>query len=249
MTSDDRSTPSYGEQAPYLPPPRQQTGDSQPPPSGNVPPDPTQQLQSPQSPHKPKNRPWLARHRAWSAVIGIAALAVIGSVAAAVASPGKPSPPPRTSSCTGTCLGGITEPATQTIRATTPAAPPSPPPSPSPSPTPPPVVYQTLTDYQWDLIQKSPDSYVGQAYVIYGSIVQFDANTGPTIFRADAGPADNQATNTLFDGSSVPSALGPLVTGDSFQAEVTVEGSYSYTDTFGGSITVPELLIASIAQT
>lgn len=125
---------------------------------------------------------------------------------------------------------------------------PSPSATPTPPPPPPAVVYHYLGDYKWNLIQKDPNSYVGNTYVIYGSITQFDSDTGPTEFRADAGPQDNQNTNTIFDGTNDAAQLAPLVTGDNFSAQVTIEGALTYTTTLGGSITVPEVQVVTITQ-
>ena len=121
-------------------------------------------------------------------------------------------------------------------------------PSPTPPPPPPPT-YNPVTDSQWQLIQENPDSYTGQTFIVTGTVTQHDANTGADEFRADAGPADNPNTNTIFDGSNDGSQVAVLQVGQNFTAEVSVEGSISYTTTLGGSTTAPELSVVSITQT
>jgi hypothetical protein len=118
---------------------------------------------------------------------------------------------------------------------------------PPPPPPPPPPVYNPVTDSQWQLIQEDPGTYAGQTFTVTGTVTQHDANTGADEFRADAGPADNPDTNTIFDGSGDGSQVAPLQVGQAFTAQVSVEGSLSYTTTLGGTTTVPELLVVSIS--
>lgn len=124
---------------------------------------------------------------------------------------------------------------------------PTPAPKPSPVPPPKPKVYLPVTDSQWQIIQEDPDSYAGETFVVYGTVTQHDSNTGTDEFRADAGPADNPNTNTVFDASdgSHPQ-VAALQVGQSFSAQVSVEGSLSYTTVSGGQTTVPELAVVSI---
>jgi hypothetical protein len=266
MTPDDPSTPSYGAQPADFP----QSGAAEPPPA-DVPPDPTQQFRPPQQPRRRRRVLVLAGVLAVVVAGGVAAV-----VLAAHGSPssGKPSTP-ATSVRTVTDANGVTclsnqvqadgycpgdsspapapqftDPAGGTCPASEESGGYCPGDSPSPTPPPPPPpTYNPVTDSQWQLIQENPAGYIGQTFTVTGTVTQHDANTGADEFRADAGPADNPNTNTIFDGSNDGSQVAPLQVGQSFTAEVSVEGSITYTTTLGGSDTAPELLVVSITQT
>ncbi len=254
MASDDPSAPSYGDQPPYMPRPG---AGAQRPPWATVPTDPAQQFQAPQPPRPPKKRRAL---RVTLLVVGsIVGLFIVLAVIVAVLGP-KATPAASQSSMPVTHAPGnaTTTPPLNTF--TDPAGGvcfagsetdgycPGDSPSPTPPPPPPPT-YNPVTDSQWQLIQENPDGYVGQTFTVTGTVTQHDANTGADEFRADAGPADNPNTNTIFDGSNDGSQVAPLQVGQSFTAEVSVEGSITYTTTLGGSDTAPELLVVSITQT
>ncbi|MEE3922104.1 hypothetical protein V2I01_38875 [Micromonospora sp. BRA006-A] len=123
-------------------------------------------------------------------------------------------------------------------------------PSPRKTAAPPkPPSYKTLTARQWKLIAKNPDGHIGEHYVVYGRVTQFDAATGTDTFRADVAHrrmADefDYETNTMLSGSG--SDLENLVEDDTFRANVMVLGSFSYDTQIGGSTTVPLLQIDSI---
>ncbi len=119
-----------------------------------------------------------------------------------------------------------------------------------------PVVYHQLTAHKWALITKDPDAHAGEGYVIYGEVTQFDANTGPSAFRADVGAVRqypdeygfvDYPTNTVLDGDA--DTLGPVVEKDLFTAKIMVTGSLDYDTQLGGTETVPELQIVSITVT
>ena len=119
----------------------------------------------------------------------------------------------------------------------------------TPPPKPKPVSYKTLSVRQWKLIAKNPDAYIGQTYVVYGVVTQFDAATGVDTFRADVGHKRmaydfEYPTNTLLTGSE--SQLKNLVEDDVFRAKVHVIGSFSYETQIGGETTVPLLQVDSI---
>jgi hypothetical protein len=117
-----------------------------------------------------------------------------------------------------------------------------------------PIRYQALTARKWQLIAKNPDAFTGRHIIVYGEITQFDAATGTTAFRADAGGVKlkvefgfvNYPTNTLFEGTE--NQLRNFVENDLFRAKVTVLGSYSYDTQIGGNTTVPDLSIDSIRR-
>lgn len=143
------------------------------------------------------------------------------------------------------------------VTATTPFS--TPPQATAPTLTAPPVVpppatavYQAISSHDWVVLARDPNSHVFETYVVYGVVTQFDANTGPTEFRA---LVDGQAqtdssyyeTNTILTGDQ--GTLNVLVDGDQFTANVIVLGSVTYTDQNGGSVAAPELQVVSIKVT
>jgi hypothetical protein len=109
--------------------------------------------------------------------------------------------------------------------------------------------YKRLTAREWKKIAKSPDGHIGEHYVIYGVVTQFDAATGDEGFRADVdavhhAEAYDYETNTILSGDAAD--LADLVEDDQFRAKVTVLGSYSYDTQIGGNTTAPQLSVDSI---
>lgn len=120
---------------------------------------------------------------------------------------------------------------------------------PPPSPT---ATYDQLTARRWARIAKDPEARIGEFYVVYGVVTQFDAATGPDMFRADVdGIRHSESylypTNTVLSGDA--SKLAEIVTGDSFTANVEVLGTITYDTQIGGSTTVPHLSVDSIKVT
>ncbi|BBH71849.1 hypothetical protein ACTI_85340 [Actinoplanes sp. OR16] len=128
--------------------------------------------------------------------------------------------------------------------------------TPEPEPTTEPVAtttkapsYKKLTARAWKKIAKSPEDYIGDHYVVYGVVTQFDAATGEATFRANVdGVRHSESyeydTNTILDGYI--SDLADLVEDDEFRAKVTVSGSYSYDTQIGGNTTAPQLSVDAI---
>jgi hypothetical protein len=124
---------------------------------------------------------------------------------------------------------------------------PTPPPEPTPPPTP--IAYATVDSRTWALIVKAPDTYIGEAYQVWGCISQFDAATGADTFRAEASYANQEywysdSDNAIFSG--LESMLGPFVTDDVVFMNVIVLGSFTYDTTIGGSTTVPAFFVNAI---
>lgn len=113
--------------------------------------------------------------------------------------------------------------------------------------------YKELSSRNFKRLAKDPDSYIGETYVIYGEITQFDAATGTDTFRADTGPKKLRVSygyvdydqNSMLNGDE--GILDKLVEGDCFKAKVTVLGSFSYDTQIGGSTTVPLFQVDSIS--
>ncbi|SCF16342.1 hypothetical protein GA0074695_3904 [Micromonospora viridifaciens] len=186
------------------------------------------------------------------AVGGIALVIALGIGGAVVATTGddpKPAAGAMTSASPSTIAPTTIAP---TTAAPTTATPTSAAPSPTkttPPPKPKPPSYKTLSARQWKLIAKNPDAHLGEYYVVYGRVTQFDAATGTDTFRADIAHRRmpekyDYETNTMLSGSE--SGLANLVEDDIFRAKVMVLGSYSYDTQIGGSTTVPLLRVDSI---
>jgi hypothetical protein len=108
-----------------------------------------------------------------------------------------------------------------------------------------------LSSRDWAVIAKSPDSHIGERIIVFGKVTQFDTVTGPSAFRANV-DGERQArayeydTNAILQGDA--GLLADIVSDDVFRAEVTVMGSYSYTTTLGGTLTVPQLQVTAITR-
>lgn len=241
-----------------------------PPP--NFPP-PVPWFNAPAEPPDPPPAPKRRRKVIILSIVG-ALVVIAGATAGVIAATSKPSAPSSIIQCPdgtynapGNCApasnagAGANQPASQVTdsygetcsaydaQGYCPGDDPSPSPSPAPPlppPSPPAATYPSVSNYTWQLVQENPDKYVGWTFTVTGTVTQHDANTGTDEFRADAGPSDNPNTNTIFDGSGADSQVAPLQVGQTFTAKVSVEGSLSYTDQLGGSITVPELSVVSL---
>ncbi len=131
---------------------------------------------------------------------------------------------------------------------------PEPEPEPEPKPTPTKkaarVKAENVTSRQWAKVVKSPDDFIGERYIIYGQVSQFDAATGEDAFLADTAHK-NTTEYGYFDGENTMLSgdvddLSDVVEDDVFRAAVTVLGSYSYDTQIGGNTTVPHLQVDSI---
>lgn len=110
--------------------------------------------------------------------------------------------------------------------------------------------YSELSDREWQLLLKNPDSKMLETYVIYGEISQFDAATGPDTFRADA-LYYNAGSDLWIDGENCfftgdEKMLSDFVEDDIVKMWVTSMGSYSYDTQAGGSTTVPLFMVDKI---
>ena len=107
-----------------------------------------------------------------------------------------------------------------------------------------------MTKREWAKVVKNPDNYIGERYIIYGQVTQFDSATGDDNFLADTAHRNTMSygffdgENTLLTGSK--KQLDDLVEDDVFRATVTVLGSMDYDTQIGGNTTVPLLEVSSI---
>jgi hypothetical protein len=114
---------------------------------------------------------------------------------------------------------------------------------------PPSGTYATLTKRQWSQLVKSPDDHIGEQYVVWACITQFDAATGTEGFRGDAyfekdDPYWLNADNAVFTGDA--GLLSDFVTDDVVKMNVSVAGAYTYDTSIGGSATVPSFSVVKI---
>lgn len=102
-----------------------------------------------------------------------------------------------------------------------------------------PANYKTISERDWQLVERDPDSYKGEKYVLYGAVTQADAMTGEATIRVNTGPVQqsrryNYDVNTmLLTGSS--GVFSDVVQGDHVKMLVEVTGSMTYDTTIGGS--------------
>ena len=113
--------------------------------------------------------------------------------------------------------------------------------------------YSEITARDFQLVVKDPDSHVGETYIIWGEVTQFDAATGLDSFRANTGGVKSAIeygwmtdydTNSFLSGDK--ELLADVVEGDCFGAKVEVVGSYSYDTQAGGNTTAPLFKVYAI---
>lgn len=109
--------------------------------------------------------------------------------------------------------------------------------------------YGSIDERTWALVTKDPDSHVGEKYVIFGVVTQFDAATGTSTFRANTGASQQEHSyqydvNTLVDAVDA-AQVADIVKDDILRMYVKVKVSYSYDTQIGGTTTVPRVLIHS----
>ena len=111
-----------------------------------------------------------------------------------------------------------------------------------------PASYSAISARDWQLIEKDPDSHVGEKYVIYGRVTQADASTGTEGFRADTS-GEPQAEWYNYDINTIVAADAEItktvVTDDLVTMYVMVGGSYNY-DTQAGGNTTAVMVLANI---
>lgn len=122
--------------------------------------------------------------------------------------------------------------------------------APAPTPVPAPLTYEQLEDRDWDLLVKTPDAYIGNGYVVWACIFQFDAATGDEAFLAFASNTvrdywSSEGDNSRFTGDAGP--LAAFVEDDLVSMNVVSLGSYSYDTQRGGNTTVPMFQVDQIA--
>lgn len=109
--------------------------------------------------------------------------------------------------------------------------------------------YQEIDDRTWALVAKDPEAHIGEKYVIYGKVTQFDSATGTSAFRANTG-GEQQERSYNYDVNTMVSATDPakvseIVEDDLVKMYVRVTGALTYSTQIGGSTTAPQVVINS----
>ncbi|MBU8833370.1 hypothetical protein [Mycolicibacterium goodii] len=103
--------------------------------------------------------------------------------------------------------------------------------------------YNTLTEREFALLVKDPESRKGERVVIYGKVTQFDAATGNDAFRADTGPLPPDSGERYSQNSVItvvdPRTVADVVEDDYLKMYAVVSGAYTYKTQIGGENTAP----------
>jgi hypothetical protein len=112
--------------------------------------------------------------------------------------------------------------------------------------------YTDIDDRTWQLVAKDPNAHIGEKYVIYGGVTQFDSATGTSGFRANTGGERDDSSNVSvysYDINTIvtgdPTALKQVVENDLLKMYVKVTGAYTYDTSIGGSATAPKVSLTS----
>lgn len=110
--------------------------------------------------------------------------------------------------------------------------------------------YKELDSREWAQVLKDPDSFIGETFVVYAQITQFDAATGTDSFRAETyymnagSDIYYEGENAFFTGDE--DMLRKYVADDIVKIWVTSLGSFSYDTQAGGNTTVPLFMVDEI---
>lgn len=104
-----------------------------------------------------------------------------------------------------------------------------------------PANYETISEREWQLVERNPDAHEGEQYVIYGAVTQADANMSGISFRVNTSPVQqsrryNYDINTIVMATELD-AFSDVVQGDHVKMLLEVTGSITYDTTIGGSAT------------
>lgn len=102
-----------------------------------------------------------------------------------------------------------------------------------------PANYKTISERDWQLVERDPEAYEGEKYVLYGAVTQADVMTGDLSIRVNTGPAQ-QSRRYNYDVNTIllvgaPDVFADVVQGDHVKMLVEVSGSMTYDTTIGGS--------------
>ncbi|MDR0959041.1 MAG: DUF2510 domain-containing protein [Propionibacteriaceae bacterium] len=103
-----------------------------------------------------------------------------------------------------------------------------------------PATYSAVSNRDWLLVERDPDSFIGKKYVLYGRVTQADAATGTTSIRVDtAGERPESVWD--YDVNTIVTAnedlLKTIVKDDLVTLYVSVMRAYTYDTSIGGTAT------------
>lgn len=110
-----------------------------------------------------------------------------------------------------------------------------------------PASFQEIDERAWALVAKNPAAHIGEKYIIFGAVTQFDSATGPSAFRANTGAVQQENwydydVNTIVNAASA-AAVADIVQDDLLKMYVKVEGAVTYDTSIGGSTTAPKVAL------
>jgi hypothetical protein len=97
--------------------------------------------------------------------------------------------------------------------------------------TPSPVPARQVTTAEWNGIARDPDAHTGERVIVYGQVIQADANTGPNAVLITAGPQASEYSSYVL----VTGDVTHLSQGDDLRAEIEIVGRIDYDTLLGGS--------------
>jgi hypothetical protein len=111
--------------------------------------------------------------------------------------------------------------------------------------------FRRIAGRAWAKLVKSPDKHTGRRYRVWACISQFDAATGPDMFRGQASYRKerywwSEGENAFFMGDEAQ--LEDFVADDIVAMGVVSLGSYSYDTQAGGNTTVPLFQVVTIKR-
>lgn len=104
-----------------------------------------------------------------------------------------------------------------------------------------PANYASLSERDWALVERDPDSHQGEKYRLYGYVTQADAATGDVTIRVNTSPVQQgrrfyyDVNTMVFSGRD--GVFSDVVRDDHVKMLVEVEGALSYDTMIGGSAT------------
>lgn len=113
-----------------------------------------------------------------------------------------------------------------------------------------PANYGTISDRDWQLLERTADSHTGEKYVLYGYVTQADSAMGSYGIRVNTsgeqlGSWYDYEINTIVLAAS-DDLLSTVITGDTVKLLVEVQGSTSYDTAIGGTATAITVLAYSV---
>lgn len=104
-----------------------------------------------------------------------------------------------------------------------------------------PANYASLSERDWALVERDPDSHQGEKYRLYGYVTQADAATGDVTIRVNTSPVQ-QGRRFYYDVNTMvvsgrDGVFSDVVRDDHVKMLVEVEGALTYDTMIGGSAT------------